>query len=166
MKLRPASSDDLKKMMSWFPDARACAYWGGPEFRFPFNEASFVEDSRLNSVPSFVCIESSGEFVGFGQYYLRVGRCHLSRLAIAPDRRGRGCGSWLVSALVATGSEILQVPECSLFVAFGNTRAERLYERLGFTSVPYPESAPPVPDSVYMIGDARRIERARLTPYD
>jgi RimJ/RimL family protein N-acetyltransferase len=39
----------------------------------------------------------------------------------------------------------------SLFVLPGNERAERLYRRLGFTPVPYPESAPEFDGCTYMV---------------
>jgi ribosomal protein S18 acetylase RimI-like enzyme len=137
--------------MSWFPDKRACQTWGGAEFRFPFTEASFSEDAKLNSLPTWALVQEDGTFVGFGQYYLRAGRCHLARLAIAPPLRGRGLGSTLVHELCQRGKAELGADSFSLFVLPGNERALRLYQRLGFSAVGYPEPLPELEDCIYML---------------
>jgi ribosomal protein S18 acetylase RimI-like enzyme len=46
-----------------------------------------------------------------------------------------------------------------LFVSKSNAEARRLYLRLGFRDVPYPEAMPSGMDAHYMIADA-----AALTP--
>ena len=161
MQLRTATKHDLVVMMAWFPDAHSCRIWGGPEFRFPFSEESFQEDSRFEVLPSYVC---TGErsLIGFGQYYLRAGRCHLSRLAVSPAQRGRGWGSRLLLALAELGSTALGAEQCSLFVAADNSRAAQLYKRLGFEESPYPGAESPLRGSQYLVADARLI-RARVT---
>ena len=137
--------------MSWFPDERSCRTWGGPEFRFPFTEGTFAEDAKLTSLPTWALVQGAGAFVGFGQFYLRAGRCHLGRLAIAPALRGRGLGSRLVHELCQRGKADLGVESFSLFVLPGNERALRLYQRLGFTAVPYPEPLPGLKATIYMV---------------
>src|SRR5688572_24995217 len=86
----------LKELMAWFPDARTLRTWGGPDFRFPFTPASFREDAKLDDIDSFslVCGDDGG-LAAFGQCYLRIGRCHFGRVAVAPARRGRGLGTRL-----------------------------------------------------------------------
>ena len=84
--------------MSWFPDADSTRIWGGWQFRFPFTSESFAADVQLIERPSFVLVDVDA-VVGFGQVYLRVGRCHFGRLVIAPDARGRGLGTRLLVAL-------------------------------------------------------------------
>lgn len=154
--LRPASHDHLRQIMPWFPDQRSGELWGGPRFRFPFTEATFLEDSRLGAVPSFVLTEGEA-VVGFGQYYLRAGRCHLGRLAISPAHRGQGLGRVLIVELVRFGVEDLGVAECSLFVADDNLPALRLYEKLGFVRAEYPEDDPAVRHFTYMVVSAQRL---------
>lgn len=44
MKLVAATKEHVVEMMAWFPDRDSCGYWGGPMFRFPFTERSFLED--------------------------------------------------------------------------------------------------------------------------
>jgi ribosomal protein S18 acetylase RimI-like enzyme len=138
-------------MMTWFPTEHSCHVWGGPEFRFPFTAESFLADSKLTRLPSYALIRESAELCGFGQFYLRAGRCHLSRLAVAPGHRGRGLGTQLIKMLVQEGTKTLGVTQSSLFVHITNTFAIALYERLGFARSPYPEPGLEIPNTYYMI---------------
>jgi RimJ/RimL family protein N-acetyltransferase len=149
--LVPATRAHLKEMMAWFPTHQGCAFWGGPAFRFPFTEQSFFEDAKAAELPSFALVDASGSLLGFGQYYLREGRCHFGRLAINPNIRSQGLGTRLISLLAGAGCPALDVDECSLFVSNGNDRAERLYERIGFAPAPYPNGKLPLPDCQYMV---------------
>jgi ribosomal protein S18 acetylase RimI-like enzyme len=135
-------------MMRWFPSQESCQIWGGPEFRFPFTAETFRADCHLE-LPSWVLLDARGVLCGFGQYYLRAGRCHLARLAIAPALRGRGLGTRLIELLCDGGKAALGVEHCSLFVAIANTNAMALYERLGFARLAYPGD--PVPGTHYMV---------------
>ena len=155
MRLQSFEDSQLSELMSWFPDRYSCQTWGGPEFRFPFTEATFREDAKLNSLPTYALVEE-GTLVGFGQYYLRLGRCHLGRLGIAPALRGRGLGSSLVQELCLTGKAQLGVDSFSLFVLPSNERALRLYQRLGFSPASYPEPSPGLEGAMYMV--ASRLE--------
>lgn len=150
MRLVTATEQHFDELMTWFPDRPSCERWGGPHFRFPFTRATFVEDTRRDEMPPFSLVGESGELLGFGQYYLRAGRCHLARLAVAPDHRGRGLGARLVRELGAVGCERLAVDDCGLFVMEDNAPAVRLYERLGFAVLPYPEEGFELPGAVYM----------------
>jgi ribosomal protein S18 acetylase RimI-like enzyme len=150
VQLVEATRAHLPQIMAWFPTEHGCRVWGGPEFRFPFTAETFLADSKVTSLPSYVLVEE-GEPCGFGQFYLRAGRCHLSRLAVAPAARGRGLGTRLIELLLRMGKTTLGVTESSLFVHVTNTSAIALYERLGFASSAYPEPGLEIPDSHYMI---------------
>jgi hypothetical protein len=69
--LAPAGDDDFEKLMTWFPDAASVDLWGGPNFRYPFTDAS-------------------GQLAAFGQSYERTGRGHLARLISNPKMRRQG----------------------------------------------------------------------------
>jgi len=88
-----ATETHAQQIMTWFPDEHSCRIWGGPAFRFPFRLETFLTDSKLADLPSYVLIREPAELCAFGQFYLRAGRCHLGRLAVAPTQRGRGLGS-------------------------------------------------------------------------
>ena len=151
VRLIEATKAHVPEMMTWFPTEHSCRVWGGPEFRFPFTVDTFLADSKLLSLASYALIRESDELCGFGQFYLRVGRCHLARLAVAPAHRGQGFGTQLIEMLQREGKKTLGVTESSLFVHVSNTPAIALYERLGFTRSPYSEPGLAIPNGLYMI---------------
>ena len=150
MRLIPIEDAHLAQMMTWFPDADATLVWGGAPFRYPFDARTFREDTHLE-LPSYALVGDDGALLGFGQYYRRLDRCHLARLAIAPDARGQGCGTALIRELAAIGRPTLGVAGDSLFVLEHNQAAYRLYRRLGFVDAAYPEALPPA--HRYMVRD-------------
>ena len=137
--------------MTWFPDESALKTWGGTEFRFPFTEASFREDANLESRPTWLLMGDDGAFAAFGQCYLRVGRCHFSRLAVSPTLRGCGNGTKLIRELARWGKGEFGVDSLSLFAVASNPRAIKLYRRLGFAEMPYPEPSPATDTYIYMV---------------
>lgn len=143
--LRPATARDLDAIMAWFPDADATRRWGGPNFRYPFDAASFRADCRWPALDTYV-LEGAGERLGFGQFYPREQCVHLSRLVVAPDRRRRALGTGLVRALVRTGHDRLRFATASLFVYRDNAAALACYRRAGFEVAP--QSAVPVHEDV------------------
>lgn len=123
--------------MEWFPDQQRCQQWGGPEFRFPFTQKTFFEDCGWEQIASFVLTDDDNPVLGFGQYYERLGHCHLGRLAIHPLHRHRGHGMTLVTALADAGMTALKINQCSLFVLTDNPAAIGLYRKLGFEPAEY-----------------------------
>ena len=144
----------LPELMRWFPDAASVRVWGGPDFRHPFDEQTFREDTRVDSLQSWSLVAPDGSLGAFGQYYLRVGRCHLGRLVVAPSLRGSGVGRRLVQELCRVGGPTLGTTEYSLFVYDSNPVAIRLYRSLGFVEVPYPEPAGGLEGMLYMVSAA------------
>ena len=124
--------------MSWFPDQFALESWSGPGFRYPFTEASFIEDLNPFDSNSFVLLSEQQELLAFGQFYLREGRCHLGRLAVNPNFRGKGIAAKLMQGLMEKGSHLLKVDEFSLFVLTHNESAIKAYQKLGFEFTDYP----------------------------
>lgn len=141
--------------MTWFPDARTLCTWGGPDFRFPFDAASFREDAKVDGIDSFSLVAEDGTLAAFGQCYLRVERCHFGRVGVAPGRRGQGLGSRLFHEMADWGRAQFGARELSLFVHRENPEAHKLYLRLGFREVPYPDPGF-MPVAHYMIADRMR----------
>ena len=142
MKLTPASTEHIRKLMSWFPNEHSLSLWSGPGFRYPFNEQSFKEDLKVSALSSFALIDSENNFLAFGQFYLRANRCHLGRLVVNPDERGKGIAEILLQALSHLGCKTLAVNEVSLFVLKNNATAEKAYIKHGFQFTPYPGDMP------------------------
>ena len=147
-KLVVPSSAHIDSLMQWFPDAACVAIWS-PSNSFPFVPERFVTETMLHKHPSFMLVNTEEVPLAFGQYYERLGCCHLSRLVVNPLRRQEGVGAELVSQLCDAGKAALSLQRCSLFVMQHNAAALRLYARLGFTVVPYPEEIP-LPACLYM----------------
>lgn len=156
MKLERFQESHLPELMTWFPDEVALQTWGGPEFRFPFTEASFREDAKLAGLPTWMLVRDDGTLAAFGQCYLRVGRCHFGRLAVSPGLRGSGYGTTLIRELARWGMAEFGVDSMSLFVIASNPRAIQLYRRLGFSEMPYREPSPATDCFIYMV--ASRLE--------
>ena len=139
MKLNPLCDENLNELMSWFTNEVQLQQWSGPNFEYPYTFDSFKRDLRLESLSSFVLLNEANEFVAFGQYYLRVNRCHLGRLIVKPSWRGKGIIAQLISALTVSGKKELGVKVCSLFVLANNKSAIQAYQKFGFSLSQYPE---------------------------
>lgn len=150
MQLIQPLESHLLEMMSWFSNEQELADWSGPNFRYPFNLSSFVEDLKLNTLSSFALVSDETEFLAFGQYYQRLGKCHLGRLVVNPKFRGKGIVSKLMHHLCELGLKELNVNECSLFVLAHNDNAIKAYEKFGFSFTQYPEKMP-LENCLYMV---------------
>lgn len=142
MKLVKVTSDQLHELMGWFNSEAELRIWSGPFFNYPFDMQSFRKDLNLDALNSFALINDEGQMLGFGQYYLREGRCHLGRLVIAPSERGKGLAKVLINLLGEQGKQQLNCDSLSLFVYSHNTLAKTAYEKLGFIQTQYPEDMP------------------------
>ena len=151
MRFQRFDTAQVPELMSWFSDAGALRTWGGPEFRFPFTAATFREDAKVDGIDSFSLVAEGGSLAAFGQCYVRVGRCHFGRVGVSPRSRGQGHGTRLIREMAAWGLSEFGPRELSLFVNKDNAEARRLYLRLGFREMPYPEAMPHGMDAHYMI---------------
>ena len=140
----------LVEMMSWFSSEQELTDWSGPNFRYPYDISTFVEDLKLSELSSFALVSNASDFLAFGQYYQRLGKCHLGRLIVNPKFRGQGIASELMRHICDVGLEELEVKECSLFVLAHNVNAIKAYEKFGFSFVEYPDEMP-LENCLYMV---------------
>ena len=150
MKLIAVTHAHILKMMSWFSSASEISDWAGPDFTYPFDSKSFHADLKVSDISSFSLLTDNDQLLGFGQYYSRLGKCHLGRLVIAPNLRGQGISAQLILRIAEHGMKTLQVDCCSLFVLQHNQTAIRAYQKLGFTITTYPQQLP-MHDCLYMV---------------
>lgn len=139
MVLSPPTDKQLIELMSWFSSQDELDIWSGPNFRFPLSLDTFKCDLKLHTLPSFSLLSEQGKLLAFGQYYLRLGKCHLARLVVNPHLRGQGIANHLITKLKNKGMTDLQTQACSLFVLEHNQRAIKSYQKLGFSFANYPE---------------------------
>jgi RimJ/RimL family protein N-acetyltransferase len=148
-RLTTLTNAHIDALMQWFPDAASVAVWS-PSNTFPFADRQrFILESKLDEIPSWMLVDDRDAPLAFGQYYARLGCCHLGRLVVAPERRGEGLGSELIRLLMARGTAELNATRCSLFVLDYNMPARRLYARLGFAESQYPDKLP-LADVLYL----------------
>lgn len=150
MELVQATKPHLLEIMTWFTNEIDFLSWSGPNFRYPYDLASFTEDLNLKSLASFSLVDEQNNIMAFGQYYLRLDKCHLGRLVVNPAFRGKGIAAQLIQQLIAKGADKLQVNSSSLFVYADNKQAVSAYEKFGFNVAKYPEKIP-LTNCIYMI---------------
>lgn len=150
MRLTQPSNPNFIELMSWFSTEEELSVWSGPDFRYPFDLRSFKSDLKLDSLKSFSLISTEGNLLAFGQYYLRLGRCHLGRLVVNPNLRGQGIASHLIQKLSVLGKSDLSTDSCSLFVLGHNKSAIQAYTKLGFSIADYPDEIP-LDNCFYMV---------------
>lgn len=150
MQLNQPSDENFIELMSWFSNEEELSIWSGPNFRYPFNLKTFKNDLNLDTLKSFSLVSNEGDLLAFGQYYLRLGKCHLARLVVNPSFRGKGIASHLISQLSIWGKSDLNTDSCSLFVITHNTSAIQAYTKLGFSMADYPGGVP-LEDCIYMV---------------
>jgi len=139
MPLISCREEHLETVMTWVTSAELCYAWAGPDFRYPFTQQTFAQDLHLSERYSYVLLNDASEVVAFGQCLEKAGRCHLSRLIVAPQCRGVGYGQWLTKELMRLGRQALNASEYSLFVLRTNKAALACYLTLGFCETPMPE---------------------------
>jgi len=142
MQLVKPDENQLVTMMKWFSNEQEVKSWAGPKFRYPYNQQSFREDLNHNFTSSWSLISQQKILLAFGQYYLRLGKCHLGRLVVNPEFRGQGFISYLMEGICELGMNELAVESCSLVVLEQNESAKIAYEKFGFLVEDYPGSNP------------------------
>jgi len=142
---------EIETLKSWFPDKESSYFWCGPGLRFPFTHETFLEDIHWERMPTYSSFDEHGRFSGFGQYYEKLGRCHLARLVVAPSHRSRGMGRQFIARLMGIGMQDLGTSECSLFVVNYNDRALKCYRSLGFETAVWPPGQERYADIDFMV---------------
>jgi len=151
MKLETAKLENALEIINWFPDKESVIKWGSPYMKYPLQEKEFLEDIFWGRMETRVGVGDDGQLLAFGQFYPKLGRCHLARLVINPDFRDQGLGLEFVSALMKHGTEQLGAEHFSLFVMTSNKPAYNCYKHLGFSMTRYPDDDPKFEDCIFMV---------------
>jgi len=158
--LLPFTLSYIEELRSWFNNKSELDKWAGPNFRFPHTTETFSHDMRHQELASFCLFDAQQAFVAFGQYYQRLNCCHLGRLVVNPNHRGKGIAKVLIEQLSTLGIKTLSLSDLqlktqpikniSLFVLADNAPALTLYQKLGFKAQNYPEVMP-LDNCLYMV---------------
>ena len=148
--LDSARQADIDELMTWFPDAHSIDIWGGPKFRYPFDQSSFQDDCRWRDFSSYCLRNPGNEFAAFGQIGSRYQRTHLARLISNPRMRRQGLGRKLLEMMIDVVRIEQDHSEVGLFVYRDNTPAYQCYLSLGFEVKEYPKGAPMKDECYYL----------------
>ena len=134
MHLRPATTEDLKTIITWIADGEECRTWAGPVVRFPLNQEDLGHDIEFEPGNSCSLVEDEA-IIAFGQLIRKTQeRLHMARFIVAPGKRASGIGRHWCRELMALawkkGFEAI-----TLNVYRDNTAACRLYMSNGFREV-------------------------------
>lgn len=149
------SSPHLVEIADWVITEDQLVEWAGPNMQFPCDAQTLKQDLFTKNWPAFSLVTADYKLLGFGQYYSRLGHCHLCRLIIAPCYRSKGLAQILIARISEVGIRALGVTSCSLFVYQKNLAAIKAYQKIGFKVGEYPGGD--MPDNcVYMIDSLAR----------
>lgn len=149
----PATEQQYLQVKNWFSNHQEIFTWGGPNMTYPMADEDFINLLKAPHINSFSLTNDNQELVAFGQYYMRLGRRHLGRLAVNPGFRGQGLSKILVTNLLAQSALAQPNTDASLFVFKDNYVACSCYQSLGFIEIEYPEQPFPgnMQNCAYMI---------------
>ena len=105
-------------------------------FAIPWSREAFVKEVTENLCARYVVLREDGAPVAYAGAWLVIDEGHITNIAVRSDRRGRGYGERITSALIQLCADT-GVRYMTLEVRRGNAVARRLYEKLGFVEVGY-----------------------------
>ncbi|MGD8166271.1 GNAT family N-acetyltransferase [Herbiconiux sp. P16] len=147
--LRRCVDADYRALLGWIPDAAELYLFTGTRFTWPLTLDQLGSLAATPRWTDWTLVETSAPLAPLGHVELAFvdgpddpPTVRISRVLVAPFRRGRGLGGVLAVLAVEKARE-LGAMQVELAVITGNERAERVYARLGF--VPSPRS-PKRPD--------------------
>ena len=117
--IRPMREEDLDTVMKIENEV----------FRDPWSRRSYLFEIYNNRYSLPVVLEVNGEILGHAVVWLLFEEYHIATIAIAPQHQGQGWGTFFLNNLLsmADGADF-----AILEVRRSNTRAIRLYEKMGF----------------------------------
>lgn len=90
-----------------------------------------LEGELSNRVARYVVVTEDGVVVAYAGTWLIIDEGHITNVAVHPDKRGKGYGTAVLSALMREAVEA-GVFYMTLEVRVGNQPALALYQKLGF----------------------------------
>ncbi|MGH2849544.1 MAG: GNAT family N-acetyltransferase [Solirubrobacteraceae bacterium] len=129
-------SDHFEALCSWFASERELVQWGGIAAQHPLDHVQLqrIVDERPRRLSWMAADE--GRLVGHIELVLaRDARAaRIARVAIAPERRGRGLGRELVQLALEVAWQLDWVDRVDLRVYMWNAAALATYTRVGFVT--------------------------------
>lgn len=142
MQLVEPTYDHFVEMLTWISSQAQLHEWAGPNVTYPCTAHTLMIDFKVSTLLSFALVDNQNNLMAFGQCYERVKHCHLGRLIVAPEFRGKGLVAKLIDLLSIVGCREFNTDVCSLFVLKANNAAIKAYQRIGFELSDYPFEIP------------------------
>ncbi|MFE2264920.1 GNAT family N-acetyltransferase [Streptomyces griseosporeus] len=138
VELRDFRTSDCRQLVAWIDGPVELWNWSGHHFSWPLDEGQLAEYAAESSTPvrqSWMAFDpTTGHVVG--HVSLRIDAANaggrLGRVLVAPEARGKGYGTAMVTKALDAGFGELGLEQIELGVWDDNARAIRLYEGLGF----------------------------------
>lgn len=132
--LRPFLPADDAALIAWLPTAEDLHRFTGPRLQHRLDSAQ-LDALRADDTFTMFTAEVDGVAVGHAEFVATGPHsARLARVLVDPARRGQGLGEQLVRAMIEE-ARARGIRSLDLYVLEENTRAVRLYERLGFETV-------------------------------
>ncbi|MBR1585304.1 MAG: ribosomal protein S18-alanine N-acetyltransferase [Clostridia bacterium] len=104
-------------------------------FAKPWTREDFIKEMTTNACARYLVAEDeAGEIVGFAGAWIVLDEAHVTNVAVAEAKRGRGIGRQLTAGLMQYAAN-LGVSYMTLEVRRSNQTAQNLYRSLGFEYV-------------------------------
>ncbi len=138
MQIRPLERRDFQTIIDWFPSEAAPIQWGGPDVRFPLDEAQLAEMADEGRQTPPLRRLWVGELDGIPAAHAQValdwrhGVARLARIGISPSLRGRGLAVPFLQQIIRTTFADAAFERIELNVYTFNQAAIRTYRKLGF----------------------------------
>lgn len=100
-------------------------------FTTPWSRESFVLEVTKNELAKYLVAILDKKVVGYGGFWLIVGECHITNIAVDSDYRGHGIGNLLVEGLILLANA-LECSSMTLEVRESNIVAQNLYKKYNF----------------------------------
>jgi ribosomal protein S18 acetylase RimI-like enzyme len=135
--LRRCTPEDDAVLLGWIPDAEALHHFTGRLLSWPPRLTDLAALQRAEGRTAWALVDARRPQEALGHVEMTVdgAAARLSRVLLAPARRGRGWGRRLVSLAVEEARR-RGAHEVGLNVVRGNAPALRTYRALGFTPLP------------------------------
>jgi RimJ/RimL family protein N-acetyltransferase len=139
--IRPFDRSDFEGLISWVPTQQALTQWCAAFFQYPLDPMQLQRYLDSTAQPNARVMFSAHDLAGEPVGHIEISMiwphlsCRLSRILVAPDRRGQGIGRAMVARAVAFAFDIYHVDRIDLGVAADNTLAIACYRQQGFVHV-------------------------------
>jgi ribosomal-protein-alanine N-acetyltransferase len=102
-------------------------------YAFPWSKEIFIDCFSVLSYSCWVCEDIEENVIAYAVLSIAAGEAHILNISVAPQSQGLGVGRKIMEHLIACASKKAQT--LFLEVRPSNTKAQALYESLGFNEI-------------------------------